>query len=191
MNVQPDYIFDQIYVYLNRGTAESSEFIKSVEASEGDIFASAVDITEIIEVQFGSFGDIFAAVAAIILAITVIIVILVLYLVIKTAILRRKREFGIQKAIGFTTLQIMNQLAFNFMPIISIGVVLGGIGGFFGLNPVFVAMVSGMGMAKTDFSAPIAWSVMVCAALIILAYGVSMLIAWRIRKISAYSLISE
>lgn len=190
LSLQSDFVLNQIYVYLNNGT-EAKDFIKSVIAAEGNIFRTTVDTKEIIESQFGSFGSIFAAIAAAIFAMTVLVVVLVLYMIIKTMILRRKREFGIQKAVGFTTLQLMNQIALHYTPIIFSGVVLGGIAGFFSLNPLFAALTSSAGIIKVNMPSPLGWTIIVCLVLIMLAYTVSMLIAWRIRKISAYSLISE
>lgn len=187
--IQSDFVFDQFYVYLNSGT-DANDFIKRVIAVEGDIFSSTMT-KEMIDAQLGSYGSIFAAIAIAILAVTVLIVVLVLYMVIKTMILCRKRELGIQKAVGFTTLQLMNQIAINYTPIICIGIVLGGIGGYFSLNPLFAALTSSAGIVKVDMPSPLGWTIATCAALTILAYLVSMLIAWRIRKISAYSLISE
>ncbi|WP_081765405.1 FtsX-like permease family protein [Paenibacillus pini] len=38
-------------------------------------------------------------------------------------ILKRKREFGILKATGYTTFQLMTQIAMSFVPIVIIGYV--------------------------------------------------------------------
>ena len=75
--------------------------------------------------------------------------------------------------------------------LIVIALLAGAVGGFFGFNPLFVALLKGMGIVQAQLPTPLAWTVLVCLALIILSYVVSILISWRIRKISAYSLISE
>jgi len=190
LTIQNDYEFDRIYIYLTEG-ADVKTFIESVKSQEGNIFSSTVDMNELIDAQFSQYGSIFAAVAAVILFITVVIVILVLYMVIKTMILRKKQEFGIQKATGFTTFQLMNQITFNYIPVILLGVLLGGVGGYFGLNPLFAALVRRAGIVKVNLPSPISWTIATCVSLVILAYLVSMLIAWRIRKISAYALMSD
>jgi putative ABC transport system permease protein len=71
-----------------------------------------------------------------------------------------------------------------------LGVVIGAIGGYIGFNPIFVAMVRGMGISQADMFVPVAWVVMISVGLVALAYAVSMLIAGRIRKISAYGLVT-
>jgi len=61
----------------------------------------------------------------------------------------------------------------------------------FGFDPMMTATVKSMGIVKMDLPMPADRTILVCVALVILSYIVSMLIAWRIRKISAYSLVSE
>lgn len=190
LSLQSDFAFSEIYAYLHTGIA-ANDFIESVVAAEGDIFNATIDAKELLEAQLGSYGSIFAAISAVILVVTVVVVVLVLYMVIKTMILRRKREFGIQKAVGFTTLQLMNQIALNYTPMIFIGVVLGGITGYFSLNPLFAALTSSGGIVSVDMPSPLSWTIITCSVLVILAYLISMLVSWRIRKISAYALVSE
>jgi putative ABC transport system permease protein len=112
-------------------------------------------------------------------------------MVLKTTILRRRREFGIQKAVGFTTFQLMNQIALSMTPVILLGIITGAVAGYFSLNPIFVAVTRGMGIIKVEFLMPLDQVGLICIGLVMLAYAVSMLISWRIRKISAYGLVSE
>ena len=188
--IQPDFKFTGYNAYLTEG-ANVKSFIEEVKRAEGDVFAGIMDMKDELGVVMDSMSGIFAAVAFGIASVTVFVVILVLYMVIKTSILRRKRELGIQKAVGFTTFQLMNQIALNMTPVILTGVVIGAAAGYFGLNPMIVALMGQMGIVKVNLPVPLGMTVLVCAALVILAYAVSMLIARRIKKISAYSLISE
>lgn len=188
--VEPDFMFTNFLVYMNEGS-DIKAITESIQTVSGDIFKSLINLDDQIGVTMDSMGAMFAAVSYGIIAVTVFIVILTLYLVIKTTILRRKRELGIQKAIGFTTLQLMNQIALNMTPVIILGVLAGTVAGYFGFNPLFAALTRGAGIAKSDLPAPLDQIIVVCIALVILAYVVAMMIAWRIRKISAYSLVSE
>lgn len=140
----------------------------------------------------GTVGGIFSALSLAVIGVVVSVVILVLYLIIKTTITRKKRESGIQKALGFTTLQLMNQIALNLTTPIIFGVTLGAAFGHFGFNYIFVTLFGGMvGIVQVDLPTPLSWVAMASAALILLAYFVSLLLAWGIRKISAYVLVSE
>ena len=188
--IQPGFEFVGYNVYLNEG-ADVKTFIKNVEASEGEIFNGVLNSQDQLDSMLDTMSGIFAAVAIGILAVTACVVALTLYIVIKTTILRKRRELGIQKALGFTTLQLMNQITLNMTPVILVGAVVGGFAGFFGLNPMMGALLGGMGIIKTELPSPLGQTLIVCAALIVVSYAVSMLISWRIRKISAYSLVTE
>jgi len=188
--IQPDFAFTMFYVYLADG-ADADALVAQVKADEGDVLNQAITMGDLITAEIASVGGAFAAVAVGIVCVTVVVVILVLYMIIKTTILRGRRELGIQKALGFTTGQLMNQIALNLTPAIILGVAAGAAGAFFGFNSIFVALMSSVGAARTNLPSPLGWTLILCAALVVLAYGVSMLVAWRIRKISAYALISE
>lgn len=188
--IKPDFIPAQFNVYLNDGV-DTKAFIKEIETAESEVLESGVDIQDSIQMMLDSMGSVFALVAMGIVAVTVFIIVLTLYMVVKTMILKRRREFGIQKALGFTTIQLMNQIALNMTPPIVFGVIIGGFAGFFGLNPMMTASMSMMGIVKSNLPVPLEQTIIACVALIVFSYAVSMTIAWRIRKISAYGLVSE
>jgi putative ABC transport system permease protein len=189
-SIEPEFEFLGFNVYLVAG-ADGADFIEKVKADDGAAIDRAMDVYGQMESMLDTIGAIFAAVAVGIVAITAFIVVLTLYMVIKTIILQRRRELGIKKAVGFTTLQLMNQIALNMTPIILIGVVIGTVVGYFGFNPLFVALTAIFGVVKLEMPVPLDWVGVTCVGLVVLAYIVSMLIAWRIRKISAYGLVSE
>ncbi|MCL2248172.1 MAG: ABC transporter permease [Oscillospiraceae bacterium] len=188
--IVPEFVLDEFYIYLAPG-ADAEAFKESILSLHGDIIANVIHLQAQFEGQMGAMGDIFAAVNIVIMVVVAAVVVLVLYLIIKTIIIRRKRELGIQKAIGFTTIQLMSQITLSLSPPIIFGAIIGAINGYFGFNPMFIAIVRGMGISQADMPVPVAWVVMVSVGLVALAYAVSMLIAGRIRKISAYGLVSE
>ncbi|MDR2615132.1 MAG: FtsX-like permease family protein, partial [Oscillospiraceae bacterium] len=188
--IQPDYRPVGIYVYMNDpdGTAA---FIDSVSGRYGAVFDSVANLDVLIDTQLGMFSGIFKAVSVAIIAVTALVVVLTLYLMLKTAVLRSGRQLGIQKALGFTTLQLMNQTALYFLPSAAVGVILGGAAGSRCFAPIFVILTKSMGIMTASLQAPAAPIVVLCAALTLLVYAASMLIARRIRKISAYALVCE
>ncbi|MCL2718339.1 MAG: ABC transporter permease [Lachnospiraceae bacterium] len=188
--IQPDYISSHYYVYLNDGV-DINDFIKEIKIAEDDTICFVINTQEQMFTFLDGMGGIFAAIAIGMIGITAFVVILVLYMVIKTTIMRKRRELGIQKAVGFTTLQLMNQIALNMMPVILTGIISGALAGYFGFNTLMGATLTGFGIVQVDLPIPLGQIIISCITLIILAYAVSMLIAWRIRKITAYSLVSE
>lgn len=189
-SVMPDFKFTEFIVYVKDGV-NVNDFAERVQSTNEDIFDSILLTQEYIGNILDNMSGIFIAIAAGVLAVTVFVVILTLYMVVKTTILRKRRELGIQKSVGFTTWQLMNQIALNMTPVILFGVLAGAVAGCFVLNPLVVLLMSGMGVAKINFPAPLDQIIMVCVSLAVLAYAVSLLIALRIRKISVYALVSE
>ncbi|MCL2226096.1 MAG: ABC transporter permease [Oscillospiraceae bacterium] len=171
--------------------ADPDDFIKSILVEDGDIISDAINIRSMIDEMLAPMRNIFRVIAFAVLATVTTVVILVLYIVIKTTLLRRRRELGIQKAVGFTTLQLMNQIALGFIPTILLGAVSGAVIGYLRFNAIFVVILRGSGIVQANLPVPFAWTIGMCIALIALSYTVSMLVAWRIRKISAYALVTE
>ena len=188
--VQYDFMFASFGINLASGVSESL-FVDELRNLEGSVLHELISLQEQIAADLDDIGGIFAIVTSLILLVVSGVVTAVLFIVIKTSILRKKREIGIQKAIGFTTLQLMNQTAINLTPTIILGVIIGAMGGYFSFNPMIAVLMSGMGIVQADMSIPANYTLVLCVALLILSYCVSMLISWRIRKISAYALVTE
>jgi len=187
-NAEYDLSIFYLYIY---DEVDIDGFLDSIKESEGDIFLVTLNTKEQMGNVLAGMGGAFTAISIGIIAITSFVVVLILYMVIKTLILRKKHELGIQKAVGFTTFQLMNQIALNMMPVIITGIILGFFAGYYGFNPIMKLSLTGFGIVQVDLPTPLNQIIFVCIALGVLAYLVSMLIAWRIRKISAYSLVSE
>ncbi|MDR1013703.1 MAG: FtsX-like permease family protein [Coriobacteriales bacterium] len=188
--IQPGYEPRWLYVYLT-DNAEAAGFVDSVSTGFAEELESTVNIQEALDAQVSMYGNIFFTVAVVLVAVTALVIFLTLYLMLKTVILRRRRELGIQKALGFTTMQLMNQFALYFIPVIAAGIAAGGLLGIVGFNSVFVALTKGMGIMTASLPAPVPLTVAVCAGLLVLSYAFALLVASRIRKISAYALVSE
>ena len=187
--LQEDYQGASFYVYLDG--LSNKDFIKDVEKQFGDDIGETVNIDENIESQTGMYIAAVYAIMLMILTITVLVVVLILYLVIKTMIIKRKKEFGVMKAIGYSTIQLMNQIAISFLPVTITGVGCGGVLGLLFTNPMLSVLLSSAGVKRLDFIIHLPTILMLCVSILILAYTVSMLVALRIRKISAYGLITE
>lgn len=185
----PAYTGANINVYLKG--IDNDSFIQQVQAQYGDLINDSMDMTEMINGQSSIYISAVFAVMIVVLAITALVVILILYLVIKKMILKRKKELGIFKATGYTTLQLMTQIALSFIPIVIAGVSIGGILGCFYTNSMLTLLLSGAGIHNVQFIVNIPLIVVICSSLILLAYLISMFVSYGIRRITAYGLITE
>ena len=105
--------------------------MKKVQKQYGNDIEDTLDIDENIESQTSIYTTAIFAVMVIALAINVLVVGMILYLVGTTMITKRKKEFGVMKAIGYSTIQLMNQISISYLPVIITGVVIGGVLGLF------------------------------------------------------------
>ncbi|MCR8659913.1 ABC transporter permease [Paenibacillus endoradicis] len=170
---------------------DNSEIITAIQESYGDTLEDIINVDETIDSQTGMYSSAVFFIMLIILVTTMLVVILILYLVIKTIITKRKKEFGILKGIGYTTLQLMNQIAWSFVPVVIIGVVIGGVLGSFYTNKLLALLLSSVGIRSVNFVVNYPVIIVFCVMITLLAYVVSMLIARKIKHISAYELITE
>lgn len=189
--LNPDYKQQALYIYLDKGT-DAAGFVEKLEGLfDNELLLGAVNFDKEMADGMASYQNIVATMGLAMLVITLLVVALVLYFVISSSVIRKKRELGIQKAIGFTTFQLMNQLAVSFTVPIIFGAVVGSLLGAFYTNTLMSVSMKSMGIMRAQFIVDPYWMVAFCAAIIIFSYLLSLLITWRIRKISAYALVTE
>lgn len=188
--LNPNFKQQSLQIYLDKDL-NAGEFVARLEDLYGDSLITTLDMDESMKVGAGVYTSIVSKVGIVILFVTIAVVILVLYFVINSSVVRRKRELGIQKALGFTTFQLMNQLSLGFLPPIIIGVCIGSVIGITQTNVIMSAAQRGMGIMKASFIITPVWIALFGVAIVIVSYITSMLITYSIRKISAYGLVSE
>ncbi len=189
---------EKISAYLEQYGINSVDYAVSYRGEiiiEGSSSAyqieSIQDFRQSINTQIDVFSGAMSALAQIVAIFSVLIVALILSMVLKTIVIKRRVELGILKASGFQTKQLAAQLAISFMPSVLIGSIVGCLCGAALVNPAFKVMFSSMGITNIGFTTnPIAL-VVVCLLLVSITFGLAMLSAFRIRKISVYALLSE
>ncbi len=178
-----------INVYL--GGISSPDFMRVATDRFGDRMQTITDVHKSIEEGARVYVAAMQAVMVAILIITVLVVAFVQYLVIETSIIRRKKEFGIMKAIGFTSFQLRTQIALGLLPVVAAGLALGGTLGGLYMNPLLSLLLSGSGIAHTEFALQPMLLLGLCAGLLLTTYVISLLVSRRIKVISPYGLITE
>lgn len=186
----PNFKHNILQIYLNKGV-NAGGFIDKMKDQYGSSIADTENVDKDMQQGMGLYTTIVSKVGISMLVINILVEILVLYFVINSSVIRKKRELGIQKAIGFTTFQLMNQISLSFLPSIVIGVVLGSLIGTAETNVIMTAAMRSMGIMRAHFIITPSWIALYGAGLILVSYLISLLITYRIRKISAYSLVNE
>ena len=122
---------------------------------------------------------------------SILIVYLVIRLLLKTVFIKKEREFGIKKAVGFTNRQLRLQITLSLLPASIISTVVGALIGYLMFNPVLTVIFAGYGVEDVDLLvyAPLMFITIfaVNAVMFLLTYVMS----GKMKKVSAYNLIQE
>jgi putative ABC transport system permease protein len=190
IKINPNYKEQSLQIYLDKDY-DAGILSKKLEGLYKEEKLAITDMDYEIGVGAGVYTDIVSKVGITILVVTIAVVILVLYFVINSSIIRRKRELGIQKAIGYTTYQLMNQISMGLLPSTIIGVVIGCLVSATKSNAIMSLVQRGMGIMKANYVVVPLWIIEFAILLIVVSYITSILLTYRVRKISAYALITE
>lgn len=189
--LNPDFKQQILLIYLNKDV-DTAEFIDILKSShDKDILLGAANFDKLMAEGMASYQSIVKLMGIVMLMITLSVVALVLYFMINSSVIRKKRELGIEKALGFTTFQLMNQVSIVFMVPIVIGAVTGAVLGASYTNTLMSLTMRGMGTMKMMLIVDGYWISAFTILTIIFSYLLSLLITWQIRRISAYALVTE
>lgn len=125
-----------------------------------------------------------------ILVLSVIIIAFVLYLLVRTMLNNKKRDYGILKSLGFTTKQLVLQTALSFMPAVVLSTVVGVIVSCFAINPLMSLFLSSMGIVKCTFSVPVVFVTLAGLGLICFSFGIACLLSLKIKKLAPRNLLA-
>lgn len=178
-----------VNVYLYDKGAEA--FITEYEEDYETLVASSVNYEQLSENGRIMYAGIVSAVMVVLFVISVLMALLVLYVIIHSIISRRRQEFGIYKAIGYTSGQLTMMTVARFMPIMAVSSIAAAIAGIWYLPAINQTIFSGIGAIKNHFEISI--PILLTAAVIFTctAFLISVLLAAPIKRITAYSLLKD
>lgn len=152
---------------------------------------SSVNFEQMSENGQKMYTGIVSVIVIILFVISVLMVLLVMYVIINGMISRRRQEFGIYKAIGYTNRQLTVKTALEFIPVVAVASVISAIAGLWYLPTIDNVIFSLIGAIKNQFEVSV-WILIVFAVLFTgVAFGISVLLCAPIKKITAYSLLKD
>jgi putative ABC transport system permease protein len=190
--IWPDRPWKVIGVYLDDPDG-SADFGRRLEAGEliGPALLSALNLQELAQIQLGVYGVIMSAVAAVMLVVAAGVTTLVLVGVLGTAVRRQRAAFGAQRAIGFTTGQLLRQVAATYWPAAAAGVILGCAAGWALFPACMGALFRSLGIYAVGMSAGLPATAALAAGLALFALAVTLALAAQVRRATAYTLVNE
>ncbi|MDO5292507.1 MAG: ABC transporter permease [bacterium] len=188
--IDPDYKKQSLNIYL-RDESVTSDYIDELTAKYGEQIVSSMNAEKSIDSSMQTFKMISGILCAFIIIISVAMIAIILYMVIKTVIIKKKVDFGIAKAIGFSTKQLILQTVISLLPIVCLGGVAGGLISYLCMNSVITSVFGFLGVMKIEFIVPLSMVLVVFTAVVAVSLFFSLVVARRIKRISAYELITE
>lgn len=149
-------------------------------------------VGEFEKIFYSQFSPIINSVTGIVVFIMIGIFLLIIimgFFVTNSILLTQKKNFGIMKALGYSTRQIISQAVMTFMLYVAGGSILGSFFLFFCANTIISTLFHGMGVYKVDFSFPVISIVILFLCIGVVGSLTAFISAWKIRKIVPCNLI--
>lgn len=176
------------YINLTEGT-DIDAFNEEMKGNFSGSVNGIINVLATIEGAGSVYVSLMTIIVIAILVLSAIIIAFVLYLLVRTLLNNKKRDYGILKSLGFTTKQLILQTALSFMPAIIISTVVGIIFSCLVINPLMSLFLSTMGIVKCTFDIPVLFITVAGIGLIILSFGIACLLSLRIKKIAPKALL--
>ncbi len=138
-----------------------------------------------------TFRSISILMLVIICVISGAIILLTLYLLVKALVYRKRKEYGIYKALGYTTNSLILQTALSFMPTIIVSVIVFSVISYYAANPYMNTFMISFGLVQSHFAIPIPGVFIIACAMIIISFGFALLQARRVKDIEPYQMLVE
>lgn len=190
LKMKDDYKQSSIYIYCENDSDIDSVFDELSEKYKDDEIVFS-NIEANIKTTSSTYIMVVTALAAIMLITTALIIVIVLNLVIGNTIIEQTYNLVIQKAIGYTTGQLMLLVTMIYFPVIIIGSIIGGTIGFLGINPILALLMRQLGIMKAEFAVTIGIIGCIIAVISVWGFVVSFLASRKIKNISINAIASE
>ena len=122
---------------------------------------------------------------------TILVVTIIMFLMIRMKLTQEKVRMGVDKAIGFTTVQLITRVVMNYLPVVFAGAVLGGAVSYVTFNPMVSLFLGFCGIRSCNMARGIEFIGATIVIIVITALIASVLVSSKIRKIEPSKMIRE
>lgn len=151
--------------------------------SSGFVISAITNIGDICKTQLSSTADAIRIATAVFMVLSAVVVMIVLFVLMESAVRRDRREFGIMKGLGYTSRELMFQLAFRIVPSAVFSVIAGTAIGIM-LTSLLTSII---GVVKVNMLQVI----LLDFAMLVFCFVCAYIGARKIKKISVYELMTE
>lgn len=147
------------------------------------------NVSAVINSMCAVYITLMTVIVAAVLILSVAVIILVSYLLVRTMLNNKKNDYGIIKALGFTTKQLILQTTVSFMPAVIVSMMAVIIICSLIINPLTAVFLSGIGIAKCNIEFPVGFITVSGVCLVPFAFGMACLLSLKIKKIAPRALM--
>lgn len=177
--------------YLNLAEEVNiDEFHEEMKDTYGDGVNALINIRTTVEGAASVYVLLMTMIVVAVLILSAIIIAFVLYLLVRTMLNSKRRDYGILKALGFTTGQLILQTALSVMPAAAASTIVGMIVGSFAINPLTALFLRGIGIVKCTFVVPVGLNLIAGVGLVLFTFGIACVLSLKIRKITPRALLA-
>ena len=194
--VDMDHIPGWYWFDLDEESDDTSVTIKNIEKvlddckeKYGEHVINTMNFIEMIEGSMTTFKSISSMMLVVMVVLSVVVIALILFLLIKSLVYHKRKDYGIYKALGYTSGSLMLQTALSFMPAVILSIIVFSIGSYYGANPYMSTFMRAFGLVKCNFSIPVTGVVIIGIGLAAVSFALALLQTRRIRKIEAYNML--
>lgn len=179
------------YLYVNTKEDVTYSQITSLLEEKYDNI-KMMDSEKLIGSTLSSVSIAMELICMVFVVITVWVVCMVVMLLVKTKVSQEKKNYGIYKALGFTTKQLVLQMVCSNLPIMITGAVVGAIGSVYLTDSLVVVCLSFCGIKACNMIINPFWQILTVTGITMVAILVTIGFSMKIRKIEpAKMLMSE
>lgn len=177
--------------YLNLAeNCDIDGFNSEVKEQLGNVVNTLINVESIINGSSYVYVSLMTSIVIGVLVLSMVVITFVLYLLVRTMLNGKKRDYGIMKALGFTTGQLILQTALSFMPAVILSTAVGLTVSSLLINPLVSVFLSGVGIVKCTFAVPVGFAVAAGVGFILFSFTIACLLSLKIRKITPRELLS-
>ena len=151
--------------------------------SSGFVIKSVMNISDIMNTQLSGIAKAISITTTVFMFISALVVMIILFILMESSVRRQRKDFGIMKGMGYTSRELMLQLAFRIMPAALFSVIIGTLIGIAAIN----FLTGYVGYIAIKIPAVIAMDNL----LLLFCFGCAYVGARKIKKISVYELMTE
>lgn len=185
-----DESFETYNLYL-ANDADIPAFVQKLENDYDEFTANVSNAAKETESMQMMYSSLITIVAIVLFIITVLIIMLILYVILRSMLTSMKTDFGIYKAMGFTSGQLMMRTVGSITPIILGGAIISALLGIFYLPAMLSGIFGVLGAMKNNFEVPVCLLLTMAVILTAVNVIIGMILCRPIKKINPYSLIKE